>query len=160
MHNVETYMKTKHDLANQLQLLDAYFTLGQQDKAERLSKNIIAKFRDEQQFLKLNCPKSIQYYVDTTLDERLFEWSFEIELLTSAIGNYDEKLKAFIQICIMDYKKRVDTKSLVTISLFETDDEIECIFALTGNIKDTSDVLSSCTIVNDEIIEYKLEIRK
>nr|WP_165983345.1 Spo0B domain-containing protein [Macrococcus goetzii] len=153
-------MKTKHDLANQLQLLDAYFTLGQQDKAERLSKNIIAKFRDEQQFLKLNCPKSIQYYVDTTLDERLFEWSFEIELLTSAIGNYDEKLKAFIQICIMDYKKRVDTKSLVTISLFETDDEIECIFALTGNIKDTSDVLSSCTIVNDEIIEYKLEIRK
>lgn len=160
MHNVETYMKTKHDLANQLQLLDAYFTLGQQDKAERLSKNIIAKFRDEQQFLKLNCPKSIQYYVDTTLDERLFEWSFEIELLTSAIGNYDEKLKAFIQICIMDYKKRVDTKSLLTISLFETDDEIECIFALTGNIKDTSDVLSSCTIVNDEIIEYKFEIRK
>lgn len=160
MHDVETYMKTKHDLANQLQLLDAYFTLGQRDKAERLSKNIVAQFRDEQQFLKLNCPKSIQYYVDTILDERLFEWAFEIELLTSAIGNYDEILKAFIQTCIMDYKNRVDTKSLVTMSLFETDDEIECIFALTGNIKDTSNVLSSCTIANDEIIEYKLEIRK
>lgn len=160
MHNVETYMKTKHDIANQLQLLDAYFTLGQKDKAERLSKNIIAQFRDEQQFLKLNCPESIQYYVDTALDERMFEWIFEIELLTSAIGNYDETLKLFLQTCIMDYLQRVDTKSLITLSLFETDDEFECLVTLTGNIINTSNVLSNCTIANDEIIEYKLEIRK
>lgn len=160
MHNLDTYMKTKHDLANQLQLLDAYFTLGQTDKAERLAKSVIAQFRDEQQLLKLNCPGLIQFYIDTVLEERLFEWSFEIELLTSAIGNYDSALLSFIQSCLLDFKQRVETKSLITLSLFESVDEIECIIALSGEIIDITNVLKHCRYSSDEIIEYKYVIKK
>ncbi|WP_414049870.1 Spo0B domain-containing protein [Macrococcus animalis] len=160
MHNLDTYMKTKHDLANQLQLLDAYFALGQIDKAERLAKSTIAQFRDEQQLLRLNCPTLIQYYINTVLEERLFEWSFEIEHLTSAIGNYDSDLKAFIESCVLDYKERVETKSLLTLSLFDSDSEIKCLVALTGEIIDATNLLSHCNYLDEEMIEYELVINK
>ncbi|WP_414055102.1 Spo0B domain-containing protein [Macrococcus equi] len=158
MHNKDTYMKTKHDLANQLQLLDAYFTLGQLDKAEQLTKGVITHFRDEQQFLKLNCPVTIQYYIDTVLENRLFEWSFEIELLTSAIDRCDKSLKSFINKCLLDFERRVDTKSLITISLFEMEEKIECFIALSGNITNIEDLLSGNTVANHEFIEYKMEM--
>ncbi|MCU7557147.1 Spo0B domain-containing protein [Macrococcus sp. TMW 2.2395] len=160
MHNIETYYKTKHDIANQLQLLEAYFSLGQVDKARHFARRITMQFRDEQQFLKLNCPNAIHYYIDTVLENKLFDWTFEIELLTSAIGLNDSVLTSFIDVCVKDFEKRVATKSLLTLSLFENEQTIECMLALTGEIIDTQYLLPNMIIATTEIIEYKLEIIK
>lgn len=160
MHNVETYMKTKHDIANQLQFLDACYSLNQHEKAEIIARGLVSNFRAEQQFLKLNCPKLIQHYINTVLEERLFEWAFEVELLTSAIGNYDDILHHFMEVCIDDFCKRIDTKSKILISIFESNQDITMYMSLTGNIINITKPLKYLSEITDDFVEYQIEIRK
>ncbi|MCE4956218.1 Spo0B domain-containing protein [Macrococcoides caseolyticum] len=151
-------MKTKHDLANQLQLLDAYNTLNQTEKTVHLIQQLVNSFREEQQLLKLNCPMLIQYYIDTVLEERLFQWSFEIELLTSAIDHFDHILTSWISSCVTDFLKRVTNKAIITLSLFEYHDKIECYITLSGAIENINHVMMQATVTNHEMIEYYYEL--
>ncbi|UTG99282.1 Spo0B domain-containing protein [Macrococcoides canis] len=159
MDRRDIYYKMKHDFANQLQLIDIYTQLGQHEKRDRLIQSIVMSFKEEQQFLKLPLNQTIDRYIQYKIEQDKFDFAFEIDTLSSAIGLYDMRVSSIFNDVIADAGHRIEEKGLITISIFETDDTFELLFVLTGRIINET-IHPAVTEVNEELIEYKYEINK
>lgn len=159
MDRRDIYYKMKHDFANQLQLIDIYTQLGQHEKRDRLIQSIVMSFKDEQQFLKLPLNQTIDRYIQYKIEQDKFDFAFEIDTLSSAIGLYDMRVSSIFNDVIADAGHRIEEKGLITISIFETDDTFELLFVLTGRIINET-IHPAVTEVNEDLIEYKYEINK
>ncbi|UTH10738.1 Spo0B domain-containing protein [Macrococcoides canis] len=159
MDRRDIYYKMKHDFANQLQLIDIYTQLGQHEKRDRLIQSIVMSFKDEQQFLKLPLNQTIDRYIQYKIEHDKFDFAFEIDTLSSAIGLYDMRVSSIFNDVIADAGHRIEEKGLITISIFETDDTFELLFVLTGRIINET-IHPAVTEVNEDLIEYKYEINK
>lgn len=159
MDRRDIYYKMKHDFANQLQLIDIYIQLGQHEKRDRLIQSIVMSFKDEQQFLKLPLNQTIDRYIQYKIEQDKFDFAFEIDTLSSAIGLYDMRVSSIFNDVIADAGHRIEEKGLITISIFETDDTFELLFVLTGRIINET-IHPAVTEVNEDLIEYKYEINK
>ncbi|QTQ07326.1 Spo0B domain-containing protein [Macrococcoides canis] len=159
MDRRDIYYKMKHDFANQLQLIDIYTQLGQHEKRDRLIQSIVMSFKDEQQFLKLPLNETIDRYIQYKIEQDKFDFAFEIDTLSSAIGLYDMRVSSIFNDVIADAGHRIEEKGLITISIFETDDTFELLFVLTGRIINET-IHPAVTEVNEDLIEYKYEINK
>lgn len=159
MDRRDIYYKMKHDFANQLQLIDIYTQLGQHEKRGRLIQSIMMSFKDEQQFLKLPLNQTIDRYIQYKIEQDKFDFAFEIDTLSSAIGLYDMRVSSIFNDVIADAGHRIEEKGLITISIFETDDTFELLFVLTGRIINET-IHPAVTEVNEDLIEYKYEINK
>ncbi|ARQ07260.1 SpoOB alpha-helical domain-containing protein [Macrococcoides canis] len=159
MDRRDIYYKMKHDFANQLQLIDIYTQLGQHEKRDRLIQSIVMSFKEEQQFLKLPLNQTIDRYIQYKIEQDKFDFAFEIDTLSSAIGLYDMRVSSIFNDVIADAGHRIEEKGLITISIFETDDTFELLFVLTGRIINET-IHPAVTELNEELIEYKYEINK
>ncbi|MCO4095663.1 Spo0B domain-containing protein [Macrococcoides canis] len=159
MDRRDIYYKMKHDFANQLQLIDIYTQLGQHEKRDRLIQSIVMSFKDEQRFLKLPLNETIDRYIQYKIAQDKFDFAFEIDTLSSAIGLYDMRVSSIFNDVIADAGHRIEEKGLITISIFETEDTFELLFVLTGRIINET-IHPAVTEINEDLIEYKYEINK
>ena len=159
MDSTNIYYKIKHDFANQLQLIDIYTRLDKHEARDRLIQSLVSAFKAEQQFLKLPLAQTIEVYITHRVSYELLDYDFEIDMLSSAIGSYDKHVAEIFSRVFEDIKSRIETKSLLTISMFETNSSFELLFVLTGDIINQS-AAENVTEMSESLIEYKYEIKR
>ncbi|PKD98002.1 hypothetical protein C7R57_02030 [Macrococcoides caseolyticum subsp. caseolyticum] len=159
MNRRDIYFKMKHDFANQLQLIDTYTQLGQHEKRDKLIQSVVMSFKDEQDFLKLPLNQTIDCYIGYRIEQHKFDFAFEIDTLSSAIGLYDTRVSSIFNDVFADAGHRIEEKGLITISIFETEAAFELLFVLTGRIIDKT-IHPAITEMNQNLVEYEYEINK
>ncbi|RXK18147.1 Spo0B domain-containing protein [Macrococcus sp. DPC7161] len=132
MEIAKVYRRIQHDFANQLQLLEAYKQLGMTDKVNLQIDRMLFNIRLEQQFLKLNVPILIGHYLNIKLNDRLFDWTFDIDIQTSAIDLLDQTMTNDFLNVVNQYKNCVVDKSEIELCLYENETAIEMRMVLTG----------------------------
>lgn len=132
MKIAKIYRRIQHDFANQLQLLEAYKQLGMTEKVNLQIDRMLFNNRLEQQFLKLNLPILIEQYINIKLNDRLFDWTFDIDIQTSAIDLLDQRITNDFLLIVNQFKKCVIDKCEIELCLYESETAIEMRMILTG----------------------------
>lgn len=91
MKELDLYLRAKHDLSNQLQLLSIYCELEDYSKVQSVVQDWSEQLQREQLFIQLSWPQ----FVSTVVHHKLttdFRFDFQVE--TSGNGSQDEWLSA------------------------------------------------------------------
>ncbi|MGP4071393.1 Spo0B domain-containing protein [Piscibacillus sp. B03] len=82
----------RHDLMNQLQLVDGYASMKQHDLSQEKLHNLIKSLRDERLLQTLDAPQYVYWLIQLKLKEREMEIEFDIEHNEDSLLEFDDRL--------------------------------------------------------------------
>ncbi|TDL98211.1 hypothetical protein ERX27_04760 [Macrococcus brunensis] len=128
MKELDLYLRAKHDISNQLQLLSIYCELEDYSKVQSLIENWSDKLQREQQFIQLAWPQ----FVETVIHYKLttdFKFDFQIE--TKGSGVNDAELSGHF----IDWLEKAAGQQII-ITIKEETERYHFIFSMDGTATD------------------------
>ncbi|GGB04100.1 hypothetical protein ERX37_01615 [Macrococcus hajekii] len=114
MNELDIYLRAKHDISNQLQLLSIYCELGDYTKVNSIVDNWSDKLQREQRFIQLSWSRFVQTVIHYKLTT---EFRFDYQIETSGSGEDDH----LITEKFVEWIKQVQGEQIL-IEIKEADD--------------------------------------
>ncbi|WP_027963552.1 Spo0B domain-containing protein [Halalkalibacillus halophilus] len=84
----------RHDLMNDLQLVQGYATMGKHDASQEKLQQLIERLNQERLVQTLDAPLFVRWLLTFPLQEKLVDVQFKVELDEAAIQPFDQAMVA------------------------------------------------------------------
>jgi len=106
----------RHDLMNDLQLIQGYASMGKFDQSNEKLKQFIHKLNIERQLQTLDAPEFIFWLLKLKLFERDIQFTMSVDMSQEPISAYDEKMKNDGEV-LLHFLKENSSKNMSVIPL-------------------------------------------
>lgn len=160
MKAVDIYLRAKHDVSNQLQLINGYLELGHYEQAKAAAERWTQRVHEEQQLFRLPWSAFLEAVVNYQTTASRYSWRFEVNSKGDAasdafVTSQFDRFMSFIATIPAAYKQ------LIEIELFDEEETIDVHFILSGG--DYSDVQGDEAfdwVISDHMITAAFKINR
>ncbi|MFC0299868.1 Spo0B domain-containing protein [Virgibacillus soli] len=128
----------RHDLMNQLQIMQGYATMGQSEKVQQKIDNLVQMYIEERKLFQLNTPSFTLWLMQLNWHQNI-RMEYVIDLYQKNLLHYDQLLLTRFQQLVKAIEEFGDTTELYTGKILmegSKDDQVKVSICVVGNLKD------------------------
>ena len=128
----------RHDLLNDLQIIQGYVKLGKMERVDDNLNKLFAYFHKERKLLNLNIPHVFVWFMEFRMKYNQFKLGYSIKVDNIKLTGADLYIREKLDQIIQDIKKRADDVTVYTIHVDFTANENGCTVNVSIDLNDRS----------------------
>lgn len=128
----------RHDLLNDLQIIQGYVKLGKMEKVDDNLNKLFAFFHKERKLLNLNIPHVVIWFLEFRMKYNQFKLDYSIRVDDIKLTDTDLYIKEKLDQIIQDIEQRADDENVYTIHVDFTENEKGCTINVSIDLKERS----------------------
>ena len=136
---VDIIQSYRHDLLNDLQIIQGYVKLGKMEKVDDNLTKLFEFFHKERELLNLNIPHVVVWFKEFRMKYNQFKLGYSIHADNIKLTDADLYIKEKLDQIIQDIQQRSDDANVYTIHVDFIENENDCTINVSVDLNERSE---------------------